>query len=100
MNDKPASDRDARVAERAYAKWEAEGRPAGRHDDHWHDAAREIDADPIAGAVPEAIPIAEREATAEPSKPKRAPKKVATGDAPTPVRKRAPAGIRPKKAGE
>ena len=30
------------VRERAYAIWEAEGRPEGREHDHWHRAAREL----------------------------------------------------------
>lgn len=33
---------DPRVRERAYAIWEREGRPEGRHIDHWRQAAREI----------------------------------------------------------
>jgi hypothetical protein len=36
------SDSDTRIEERAYAIWEAEGRPHGRHDEHWHRAAQEI----------------------------------------------------------
>lgn len=90
MSDQHPEDRDTRVARRAYEKWEAEGRPAGRHDAHWHDAAAEVDADPIAGAEPEAIPEAERGAVPEKPKSKRAPKKAATptGEAkPTRARK-------------
>jgi len=33
-----------RIEERAYAFWEAEGQPHGRHDEHWHLAARQVDA--------------------------------------------------------
>jgi hypothetical protein len=33
---------DTRIQERAYAIWEAEGRPHGKHDEHWHRAAQEI----------------------------------------------------------
>jgi hypothetical protein len=35
-------ERDARIRERAYHIWLAEGRIAGRHDEHWHRAEREI----------------------------------------------------------
>jgi hypothetical protein len=38
-----SDDRDQRVKERAYELWENEGRPSGRHDDHWDRARREID---------------------------------------------------------
>jgi hypothetical protein len=30
------------ISRRAYALWEAEGRPAGRHDEHWRRAEEEI----------------------------------------------------------
>jgi hypothetical protein len=30
-----------KIRERAYAIWEREGRPHGRHDDHWHQASTE-----------------------------------------------------------
>jgi len=33
---------DPRIRERAYAIWEREGRPEGRHLDHWDQATREI----------------------------------------------------------
>jgi hypothetical protein len=48
-----------RVRRRAYEIWEREGRPGGRHDDHWGRAAEEIAAedggpsqDPAGGAAP------------------------------------------------
>jgi hypothetical protein len=31
-----------KVRERAHAIWEREGRPEGKHDDHWHQAQREL----------------------------------------------------------
>lgn len=79
MSDEKPLDRDARVARRAYEKWEAEGRPAGRHDAHWQDAAAEIDADQPATAA------------AERPKTRRMPKKAAgpTGEA-KPARARKP----------
>jgi hypothetical protein len=36
-------DKHKRIERRAYAFWEAEGQPAGRHEEHWHRAAREIE---------------------------------------------------------
>ena len=37
------SDKEARIRERAYAIWEAEGRPHGMHDDHWRRATHEVE---------------------------------------------------------
>jgi hypothetical protein len=36
------------IEQRAYAFWEDEGQPYGRHEEHWHLAARQIDAEAIA----------------------------------------------------
>jgi hypothetical protein len=33
------------LRERAYALWEKDGRPDGRHDDHWHRAHEELSQD-------------------------------------------------------
>ena len=41
-----------RIEQRAYAFWEAEGQPQGRHDEHWHLAARQVDAEETAD-IPE-----------------------------------------------
>ena len=41
-----------RIERRAYAVWEAEGQPHGKHEEHWHFAARQIEAEestPIPG---------------------------------------------------
>jgi hypothetical protein len=35
--------RDDRIRIRAYEIWQREGRPDGRHEDHWVEATREID---------------------------------------------------------
>ncbi|MDX7952774.1 DUF2934 domain-containing protein [Lichenihabitans sp. Uapishka_5] len=35
------NDTTDRIAKRAYELWEQEGRPDGRHDDHWSTAERE-----------------------------------------------------------
>ena len=32
----------SKIEQRAYALWVAEGQPNGRHEEHWHRAAREI----------------------------------------------------------
>jgi hypothetical protein len=36
-------DREERVRRRAHEIWEQEGRPEGRHEDHWRQAREEID---------------------------------------------------------
>ena len=42
-----------RIRERAYALWEAEGRPDGKREAHWNEAWREIAAaEPHAGTPP------------------------------------------------
>ena len=46
-----------RVSKRAYEIWEREGRPHGRHEQHWHAALREIgeegsDGGAVSGAQP------------------------------------------------
>jgi hypothetical protein len=33
------------IEQRAYALWQREGRPHGRHEEHWHRAAREVEAE-------------------------------------------------------
>ena len=35
-------DRTELIKRRAYAIWESEGRPEGKHDDHWRRAAEEM----------------------------------------------------------
>jgi hypothetical protein len=42
------SERQKRIEERAYALWEAEGRPHGKHEDHWQRATQEIAAEEAA----------------------------------------------------
>lgn len=41
-----------RTAERAYALWEAEGKPHGRHLDHWCQAEAEATASGDTGSTP------------------------------------------------
>ncbi|WP_161142169.1 DUF2934 domain-containing protein, partial [Propylenella binzhouense] len=47
-----------RIRERAYRIWEEEGRPEGRHDEHWHRAGREMGGEEKAVAADEARPDA------------------------------------------
>jgi hypothetical protein len=50
-----ATSRDDRVRERAQAIWEREGRPEGKHEEHWRRAIEEIDresAGPFADSAP------------------------------------------------
>jgi hypothetical protein len=34
-----------RIERRAYALWQAEGQPNGRHEEHWHRAMQELEAE-------------------------------------------------------
>ncbi|HEX2256662.1 MAG TPA: DUF2934 domain-containing protein [Afifellaceae bacterium] len=62
------SDRDERIKQRAYEIWESEGRPEGRHLDHWRRAASEIDnAGQGAGAAPSAQPPSGISSSLQPS---------------------------------
>ena len=38
-------EKQRRIERQAYLFWEAEGQPHGRHEEHWHRAARHIEAD-------------------------------------------------------
>ncbi len=46
-------DKTERVQARAYAIWEAEGRPHGQHEDHWRRAHEEmgLEIDPMTAAI-------------------------------------------------
>jgi hypothetical protein len=44
-------EREERVARRAYAIWESEGRPGGRADEHWELASEEVAAEENTGAA-------------------------------------------------
>jgi hypothetical protein len=46
-----AGDLQQRIRERAQAIWEREGRPEGRHDEHWRQAENEINAESDAASV-------------------------------------------------
>ncbi|NNU64818.1 MULTISPECIES: DUF2934 domain-containing protein [Rhizobium] len=40
-----ANDREEAVRQLAHAKWEREGKPDGRHEQHWQEAEAESQAD-------------------------------------------------------
>jgi hypothetical protein len=46
-------ERYRRIARRAYALWQAEGQPDGRHEEHWHRAMRELEAEEVGSAAGE-----------------------------------------------
>jgi hypothetical protein len=39
------SEKQKRIEQRAYLFWVVEGQPHGRHEEHWHRAARQIEAE-------------------------------------------------------
>lgn len=51
------NDRDRKVRDQAYRIWEEQGRPEGRHEDHWREAEKAFEGDvPDAGAERQAMP--------------------------------------------
>jgi len=45
-----SQERHDRISKRAHEKWEREGRPHDAQQRHWHEAAKEIDAEMASGA--------------------------------------------------
>lgn len=39
------AEKHRRIEQRAYAFWQAEGGPEGKHEEHWHRALQEIEAE-------------------------------------------------------
>jgi hypothetical protein len=82
-----ASDWQERIRQRAQAIWEREGRPEGRHEDHWREAEKEIAAEDSgpAAARPRATVKKPRKAKAEPrparTRPARAKESAPLADA-------------------
>ncbi|HAU29904.1 MAG TPA: hypothetical protein DCW68_07360 [Rhodospirillaceae bacterium] len=70
MHNKP----EAHIHIRAYYIWEAEGRPHGRHDAHWHQAEKEIYAE-HKNPLPKAAPSKKAPPTAKVSTKKATPSK-------------------------
>ena len=80
------SDRHARISERAYQIWLAEGRVHGKHVEHWHRAEREIaaeEAKPSSRARPRASAAAS--GAASPARGGRARATAATPSEATPA---------------
>lgn len=75
------SNDDPKVARKAYEIWEAEGRPHGKDQDHWHRASAEVAA----------------EAAPKPASRKTAVKPAAAKAATSKTRARAPAKKTPAK---
>lgn len=66
-------DTETLIRERAYAIWEASGRPAGRDRDHWFQAAKEVAVViPPPGAVTRLRQAAKAAAAKAPTKKERA----------------------------
>lgn len=64
-------ERRQRIQQRAYALWEAEGQPHGMHEEHWHRAEKEVEAEESAARVKKAAsPPAARQRN-EASRPRR-----------------------------
>ncbi|WP_188259555.1 DUF2934 domain-containing protein [Azospirillum tabaci] len=88
MTEKPEQDRAQRVRRRAHDIWEREGRPDGRHDDHWAQAEAEVDdeiraerqSEETESSAPDAPPKRRSKATA--AKPAAAKPKAASKAAP------------------
>ena len=40
-------EKQKRIEQRAYLFWEAEGQPHGRHEEHWHRAAQQIETEEV-----------------------------------------------------
>jgi len=59
-----------RIEQRAYLFWEAEGQPHGRHEEHWHRAARQIEAEEELHSAAKPKKKASERATAKPASKK------------------------------
>lgn len=62
-------EREAVLRERAHAIWQREGEPHGRHEEHWHQAVRELDQESQAEPATDTPGTSVKRA----SKPRRAP---------------------------
>lgn len=51
-----SGEKQTRIEQRAYALWQAEGQPDGRHEEHWQRAVREIEAEETAGIAVNRVP--------------------------------------------
>lgn len=80
-------EQEAKIRERAYQLWEADGRPDGRHLEHWSRAEAEVLASAAAARPRRRAP--ERDpAGVPPGKPRRSPStKAGGGESSSPRRK-------------
>jgi hypothetical protein len=60
---------EERIRRRAHEIWEADGRPEGRHEEHWARARREVEEEGAGGSPP------------EPARPDARPTDTASGSA-------------------
>ena len=49
-------EKHARIEQRAYAIWQAEGQPDGRHEEHWQRAMRELEAEENGSSASKRVP--------------------------------------------
>ncbi|QCN96990.1 DUF2934 domain-containing protein (plasmid) [Azospirillum argentinense] len=89
MTEKPGQDRAERVRRRAHDIWERDGRPDGRHDEHWAQAEAEVDDEIRAERQSE-----ETESSASDASPKRRSKPTAAK--PVPAKPKATPKATPK----
>ena len=50
------SEKQRRIEQRAYELWEAEGQLHGKHEEHWHRAARDVEAEESAHSATKRSP--------------------------------------------
>ncbi|MBB5710921.1 DUF2934 domain-containing protein [Sphingomonas xinjiangensis] len=81
MND----DREHKVRQRAYALWESEGRPSGRHEEHWRQAHSEVTDTAPPSQTQDRSEAAAQPATAAPAASSRAPVAASPTAADTPA---------------
>ena len=69
----PSSDKKEAIHKKAYEIWEAEGRPEGKHEEHWSRAEEEM-TEPKKAAAKQAPHAKKAEPAAEAPKPAAKPK--------------------------
>lgn len=79
------------IRQRAHMIWEREGRPDGRHDEHWRRAIEEVDStgegQPKGAGREAASTASEASAVAKPVKARRSSSRQSTGSTPKVVAK-------------
>jgi Protein of unknown function (DUF2934) len=66
-----SSEKQMRIERRAYALWQAEGQPHGKHEEHWQRAAHEVEAEegPTIAALKRSPRRAPKERAVAPGRP-------------------------------